>query len=143
MDEAVFAKVHRKHFFFTVLDTSHRLQLLGRFYCNSHISTTFVHQSRKESYDWDAPFAGHVQERTQQWGQDVAQVSNFQVPRLIGDMEGQECDQLPWTKKRTIIEIRGEKNPVPRVISCSIRRNQCRASPIRDCPRRLPCAGRA
>ena len=38
---------------------------------------------------------------------------------------------LPWTKKRTIIEIRGEKNAVPRVISCSIRRDQRRASPIR------------
>ena len=48
---------------------------------------------------------------------------------------------LPWTKKkRTIIEIRGEKNAVPRVISCSIRRDQRRASPIRDCPRLLPCA---
>ena len=50
----------------------------------------------------------------------------------------------PWTKKkRTIIEIRGEKNAVPRVISCSIRRDQRRASPIRDCPRLLPCADRA
>ena len=46
-------------------------------------------------------------------------------------------------KKRTIIEIRGEKNAVPRVISCSIRRDQRRASPIRDCPRLLPCADRA
>ena len=34
---------------------------------------------------------------------------------------------LPWTKKRTIIEIRGEKNAVPHVISCSIRRDQRRA----------------
>ena len=42
---------------------------------------------------------------------------------------------LPWPKKRTIIEIRGEKNAVPRVISCSIRRDQRRASPIRHCPR--------
>ena len=50
---------------------------------------------------------------------------------------------LPWPKKRTIIEIRGEKNAVPRVISCSIRRDQRRASPIRDCPRLLPCADRA
>ena len=50
---------------------------------------------------------------------------------------------LPWTKKRTIIEICGEKNAVPRVISCSIRRDQRRASPIRDCPRLLPCADRA
>ena len=49
---------------------------------------------------------------------------------------------LPWPKKRTIIEIRGEKNAVPRVISCSIRRDQRRASPIRDCPRLLPCANR-
>ena len=49
----------------------------------------------------------------------------------------------PGQKKRTIIEIRGEKNAVPRVISCSIKRNQRRASPIRDCPRLLPCADRA
>ena len=49
---------------------------------------------------------------------------------------------LPWTKKRTIIEIRGEKNAVPRVISCSSRCDQRRASPIRDCPRLLPCADR-
>ena len=49
----------------------------------------------------------------------------------------------PGQKKRTIIEIRGEKNGVPRVISCSIRRDQRRASPIRDCPRLLPCADRA
>ena len=34
---------------------------------------------------------------------------------------------LPWPKKRTILEIRGEKNAVPRVISCSIRRDQRRA----------------
>ena len=50
---------------------------------------------------------------------------------------------LPWTKKRTIIEIRGEKNAVSRVISCSISRDQRRASPIHDCPRLLPCADRA
>ena len=49
----------------------------------------------------------------------------------------------PGQKKRTIIEIRGEKNAVPRVISGSIRRDQRRASPIRDCPRLLPCADRA
>ena len=49
----------------------------------------------------------------------------------------------PGQKKRTIIEIRGEKNAVPRVISCSIRRDQRRASPIRDCPRLLPCADRS
>ena len=35
---------------------------------------------------------------------------------------------LPWTKKRTIIEIRGEKNAVPPVISGSIRHDQRRAS---------------
>ena len=34
---------------------------------------------------------------------------------------------LPWTKKRTILEIRGEKNAVPRVISCSITSDQRRA----------------
>ena len=33
----------------------------------------------------------------------------------------------PGQKKRTILEIRGEKNAVPRVISCSIRRDQRRA----------------
>ena len=49
---------------------------------------------------------------------------------------------LPWTK-RTILEIRGQKNAVPRVISCSIRRDQRRASPIRNCLRLLPCADRA
>ena len=37
------------------------------------------------------------------------------------------CIVLPWPKKRTILEIRGEKNAVPRVISCSIRRDQRRA----------------
>ena len=31
---------------------------------------------------------------------------------------------LPWPKKRTIFEIRGEKNAVPRVISCSITRDR-------------------
>ena len=50
---------------------------------------------------------------------------------------------LPWTKTRTIFENRGEKNAVPRVISCLIRHDQRRASPIRDCPRLLPCADRA
>ena len=34
---------------------------------------------------------------------------------------------LPWPKKRTILEIRGEKNAVPRVISCSITSDQRRA----------------
>ena len=48
------------------------------------------------------------------------------------------CMYYPGQKKRTIIEIRGEKNAVPRVISCSIRCDQRRASPIRDCPRLLP-----
>ena len=33
----------------------------------------------------------------------------------------------PGQKKRTIFEIRGEKNAVPRVISCSITRDQRRA----------------
>ena len=46
-------------------------------------------------------------------------------------------------KKRTILEIRGEKNAVPRVLSCSIKRDQRRASPIRDSPRLLTCADRA
>ena len=27
-----------------------------------------LQQSWKDSNDWDAPFAGHLQERTQQWG---------------------------------------------------------------------------
>ena len=51
-----------------------------------------LQQSWKESNDWDAPFAGHLQERTQQWGHDIAQVSKFQVPRWIGAVEGQEYD---------------------------------------------------
>ena len=51
-----------------------------------------LQQSWKESNDWDAPFAGHLQERTQQWGQDIAQVSKFQVPRWIGAVEGQQYD---------------------------------------------------
>ena len=46
-------------------------------------------------------------------------------------------------KKKNHHRNRGEKNAVPRVISCSIRRDQRRASPIRDCPRLLPCADRA
>ena len=37
---------------------------------------------------------------------------------------------LPWPKKRTILEIRGEKNAVPRVISCSIRRVLRQKSPL-------------
>ena len=37
-------------------------------------------------------------------------------------------DILPWTKKkRTILEIRGEKSAVPHVISCSITSDQARA----------------
>ena len=38
---------------------------------------------------------------------------------------------LPWTKTRTIIKTHGEKNAVPHVISCLIRSDQRRASPIR------------
>ena len=74
--------------------------------------------------------------------------SSFTLPTLSPwTWEGRRLLQvlflLPWTKKRSILEIRGEKNAVPRVISCSIRRDQRRASPIRDCPRLLPCADRA
>ena len=29
---------------------------------------SFTSLSSEESNDWDAPFAGHLQERTQQWG---------------------------------------------------------------------------
>ena len=50
---------------------------------------------------------------------------------------------LPWPKKRTIIEIRGEKNAVPRVISCSIRRDQRRAKVADSRGSDLPCADRA
>ena len=49
---------------------------------------------------------------------------------------------LPWTKKKRIIEIRGEKNTVPRVISCSIRRDQRRAKVADSCGSDLPCADR-
>ena len=38
-------------------------------------------------------------------------------------------------KKRTIIEIRGEKNAVPRMISCSISAGQVQSATVRDvCP---------
>ena len=50
---------------------------------------------------------------------------------------------LDKKKKRTIIEIRGEKNAVPRVISCSIRRDQRRAKVADSRESRLPCADRA
>ena len=50
---------------------------------------------------------------------------------------------LPWPKKRTIVEIRGEKNAVPRVISCSIRRDQRRAKVADSRGSDLPCADRA
>ena len=49
----------------------------------------------------------------------------------------------PGQKKRTIIEIRSEKNAVPRVISCSIRRNQRRAKVADSRGSDLPCADRA
>ena len=50
---------------------------------------------------------------------------------------------LPWPKKRTIFEIRGEKNAVPRVISCSISRDQRRAKVADSRGSDLPCADRA
>ena len=53
------------------------------------------------------------------------------------------CNILPWTKKRTILEIRGEKNAVPRVISCSIRRDQRRAKVADSRGSDLRCADRA
>ena len=46
-------------------------------------------------------------------------------------------------KKRTILEIHGEKNAVPRVISCSIRRDQRRAKVADSRGSDLPCADRA
>ena len=49
---------------------------------------------------------------------------------------------LPWPKKRTILKIRGEKNAVPRVISCSIRRDQRRAKVADSRGSDLPCADR-
>ena len=49
----------------------------------------------------------------------------------------------PGQKKRTILEIRGEKNAVPRVISCSIRRDQRRAKVADSRGSDLPCADRA
>ena len=56
---------------------------------------------------------------------------------------GVSADLLPWPKKRTILEIRGEKNAVPRVISCSIRRDQRRAKVADSRGSDLPCADRA
>ena len=79
-------------------------------------------------------------------------VSSWSLWKLIAlyiliKFPGYKCtvkrSYYPGQKKRTIIEIRGKKNAVPRVISCSIRRDQHRASSIRDCPRLLPCADRA
>ena len=52
-------------------------------------------------------------------------------------------DTTTLAKKRTIIEIRGEKNAVPRVISCSIRRDQRRAKVADSRGSDLPCADRA
>ena len=49
----------------------------------------------------------------------------------------------PGQKKRTIVEIRGEKNAVPRVISCSIRRDQSTARVADSRGLDLPCADRA
>ena len=49
----------------------------------------------------------------------------------------------PGQKKRTILEIRGEKNAVPRVISCSIGRDQRRAKVTDSRGSDLPCADRA
>ena len=46
----------------------------------------------------------------------------------------------PGQKKRTIHKIRGEKNAVPRVISCSIRRDQRRAKVADSRGLDLPCA---
>ena len=46
-------------------------------------------------------------------------------------------------KKRTILEIRGEENAVPHVISCSIRREQRRAKVADSRGSDLPCADRA
>ena len=53
---------------------------------------------------------------------------------------------LPWTKKKKTIlglEIRSEKNAVPRVISCPIRRDQRRAKVADSRGSDLPCADRA
>ena len=55
----------------------------------------------------------------------------------------EDSQLLPWPKKRTILEIRGEKNAVPGVISSSIRRDQCRAKVADSRGSRLPCADRA
>ena len=60
------------------------------------------------------------------------------------DEEGDSMlNLLPWPKKRTILKIRGEKNAVPRVISCSIRRDQRRAKVADSGGSDLPCADRA
>ena len=54
-----------------------------------------------------------------------------------------ENNYYPGQKKRTIAEIRGEKNAVPRVISCSIRRDQHRAKVADSRGSALRCADRA
>ena len=73
----------------------------------------------------------------------VALCVHLLLPIPIVALQLYVCMYYPGQKKRTIIEIRGEKNAVPGVISCSIRRDQHRANAIRDCPRLLPCADRA
>ena len=53
------------------------------------------------------------------------------------------ADTTTLDKKRTILKIRGEKNAVPHVISCSIRRDQRRAKVADSRGSDLPCADRA
>ena len=57
--------------------------------------------------------------------------------------KAQQHIYYPGLKKRTILEIRGEKNAVPRVISCSIRRDQRRAKVADSRGSDLPCVDRA
>ena len=61
--------------------------------------------------------------------------------RLKADAEA--FNLLPWTKKRNIIEIRCEKNAVPRVISCSISAGQNLPKVADSHGSDLPCADRA
>ena len=63
--------------------------------------------------------------------------------QLLYTEPGQGCFYYSGQKKRTILEIRLEKNAVPRVISCLIRRDQRRVKVADSRGSRLPCADRA
>ena len=49
-----------------------------------------LQRSWTESSEWDTPFVGFLKDTAQQWGQDLRQLSAFQVQRWIGAKEGEE-----------------------------------------------------